>query len=205
MNTMKKKKQYSILALLVISSGVCLSSNTFATPAQKLTRSIHYIGETYGGGKVFYIYDGGRHGLIAAAADQIDSTGIEWYNGIDRFTGTTGDGVGAGAMNTAMIISTQIGDNQAGNFAAKVCADYSVTAADGVTYGDWYLPSKKELDLLYQQKNVLGGFSIAFYWSSTELDIDLSGAWVSNFYDGTQGVTLKSNGPNIRVRCSRAF
>jgi hypothetical protein len=34
----------------------------------------HYIGESYGGGIVFYVYDGGQHGLIAATDDQ--STGI---------------------------------------------------------------------------------------------------------------------------------
>ena len=34
----------------------------------------HYISESYGGGIVFYVYDNGQHGLIAATADQ--STGI---------------------------------------------------------------------------------------------------------------------------------
>ncbi len=40
------------------------------------------------------------------------STGIQWYNGTNRITSTTGDGLNAGAMNTAMIIATQIADNQ---------------------------------------------------------------------------------------------
>ena len=48
-------------------------------------------------------------------------------------------------------------DNQNGNFAAKVCADYSI-AAGGVTYGDLYLPSKYELNLLFLQHSVVGGF-----------------------------------------------
>jgi hypothetical protein len=37
------------------------------------------IGENYGGGIVFYVYDGGQHGLIAAPEDQ--STGIRCYGG----------------------------------------------------------------------------------------------------------------------------
>ena len=35
----------------------------------------HYIGESYGGGIVFYVYDNGQHGLIVATADQ--SSGIQ--------------------------------------------------------------------------------------------------------------------------------
>ncbi|MFH1050451.1 MAG: hypothetical protein V1779_05910 [bacterium] len=85
----------------------------------------HYIGESYGGGIVFWVDSSGQHGLIATTADQ--STGIQWYNGTYRYTGSLGDGLNAGAMNTAMIVATQISDNQTGNFAAKVCADYSVT------------------------------------------------------------------------------
>ena len=30
----------------------------------------HTIGDSYGGGIVFYVYDGGQHGLIAATTDQ---------------------------------------------------------------------------------------------------------------------------------------
>ena len=61
-------------------------------------------------------------------------------------------------MNTSIIVATQIGDNQTESFAAKTCADYTVI--DGaVTYGDWYLPSIYELNLLYLQKDVIGGLS----------------------------------------------
>ena len=38
----------------------------------------HYVGEVYGGGIVFYVYDNGQHGLIAADSD----AGFpQWYNG----------------------------------------------------------------------------------------------------------------------------
>jgi len=158
----------------------------------------HYIGENYGGGIVFYVYDSGQHGLIAATSDQ--STGIQWYNGTYRSTGTTGDGLNAGAMNTAMIVATQMADNQSGNFAAKVCADYSVTMG-GITYGDWYLPSKYELNLLYQQKVVVGGFASYYYWSSSEYDANL--AWFQGFSNGNQNVYGKDS--TFDVRAVRAF
>ena len=161
--------------------------------------TVHFIGESYGGGIVFYVYDNGQHGLIAATADQ--STGIQWYNGIVRYTGTTGDGLNAGAMNTALIVATQLADNQTGNFAAKVCADYSVTVG-GTTYGDWYLPSKHELNLLYLQKTVVGGFNnMGFYWSSSEFASLF--AWYQDFYDGYQGYNIKDY--TFYVRAVRAF
>ena len=102
-------------------------------------------------------------------------------------------------MNTALIVATQISDNQTGDFAAKVCADYSVT--DGVTYGDWYLPSKYELNLLYLQKTAVGGFAGAYYWSSTEASNYY--AWLQDFDYGGQGSGDK--GSAGYVRAIRAF
>ncbi len=157
------------------------------------------IGDSYQGGKIFWLDASGQHGLIAATVDQ--STGIQWYNGTHRFTGTTGDGLYAGVMNTAMIIATQMADNQLGNFAAKVCADYSVVDA-GVTYGDWYLPSKYELNLLYLQKTAVGGFTINYYWSSTENEQD--DARRQKFSNGAQSSGSKT-GNSSYVRAVRAF
>jgi len=42
---------------------------------------------------VFYVYDNGQHGLIAATADQ--STGIRWFGGSNTNTRARADGVGA--------------------------------------------------------------------------------------------------------------
>ena len=159
----------------------------------------HYVGESYGGGIVFWVDAAGQHGLIAATADH-NSTGVQWHNGIERFTGTYGDGLYAGAMNTAMIIATQMADNFDIDFAAKVCANFSNTVG-GVTYGDWYLPSKYELNLLYLQKAAVGGFASAYYWSSTEYFNDQ--AWGQFFDDGHQNEYSKNN--NYRVRAIRDF
>jgi len=192
MTTHKNTKQHTTIAtLLLFSIGLLFSCNTFAWT--------HKIGDKYGGGIVFYVYDGGLHGLIAALADQ--SSAIQWYNGIFKVTGANGDGVGAGAMNTAMIVAAQIDDTPGGNFAAKLCADYSVKGADGVTYGDWYLPSKAELNLLYRQKDIVGGFANDAYWSSTEGDSYY--AWNQNFNFSYQNDTIKYF--TLPVRAVRAF
>jgi hypothetical protein len=156
--------------------------------------TVHFIGERYGGGIVFYVVDNGQHGLIAATVDQ--STGIQWQNGLPKYTGATGDGLGAGAMNTALIIASQMPDNPTGNFAAKVCADYTVIVG-GVTYGHWYLPSNYELHLLFLQKAVVGGFTNNFYWSSTEVDNNY--ARFTAFYLGSQGIDGKNDFSNVRA------
>jgi hypothetical protein len=57
------------------------------------------------------------------------------------------------------------------------------------------------LELLYKQKNVVGGFAKFFYWSSSELGI--YGAWGRSFRGGLQLYFTKGNG--LRVRAVRAF
>ena len=154
----------------------------------------HQIGESYGGGIVFYVYDNGQHGLVTAAVDQ--STAIQWFNGIYKNTGARDDGFGTGAINTAIIVAAQIPDNNAGSFAAKVCMNYSFTSGT-VQYNDWYLPSKYELNLLYLQKDTLGGFNGNYYWSSTENDAN--SAWYQDFVSGVQLATFKNNVSNVRA------
>lgn len=186
----------SIAAATPIAAGSMSASDK--TKLDGIATTTHTIGESYQGGIIFWLDATGQHGLIAATTDQ--STGIQWYNGTFRYTGTTGDGLYAGAMNTAMIVATQMADNQTGNFAAKVCADYSVTVG-GVTYGDWYLPSIYELNLLLLQKAVVGGFANANYWGSTEFN-NLY-AFGLHFNNGFQFAYDKSS-PH-RVRAVRAF
>lgn len=149
------------------------------------------IGDHYGGGIVFWVDASGQHGLIAATEDQ--SKGIQWHN--DRITGATEDGIGAGKENTSLIML-----KGAGNFAAKVCDDLEIIA-DSRYYNDWYLPSKYELNLLYLQKEVVGGFSSYYYWSSTEYGSD--SACLQNFDNGHQHNDFKRH--TLRVRAVRAF
>ena len=159
--------------------------------------TVHFIGESYGGGIVFYVYDNGQHGLIAATADQ--STGIRWYGGTSTNTRARADGVGAGLKNTAIIIANQ-GPVDGNAFAATVCNEYSVTIA-GVTYGDWYLPSKHELNLLFINRVAVGGFSSGAYWSSSENANN--SAWNQDFFNGYQSFFNKSY--TYYVRAVRAF
>ena len=178
----------------LVSANTDVAANTL-----KVGVTTHAIGDTYGGGIVFFVYDGGQHGLIAATTDQ--SASIRWYGGTYTNTRARADGIGAGLKNTAIIIANQ-GPVDGNAFAATVCNEYSVTVG-GVTYGDWYLPSKHELNLLYLQKvaGTVDGFSNNYYWSSTEADINY--AWFQHFGNGPQDAIIKNF--TFNVRAVRAF
>jgi len=170
----------------------------------------HTIGESYGGGIVFYVYDNGQHGLIAARSNQ--SSGIRWYGGSYTNTRARANGVGAGLKNTAIIIANQ-GAVDGNAFAATVCNEYTVTETTGgitTTYGDWYLPSTYELGLMYTNIGKgasspnynIGVFADNFYWSSTEFS--KSDATAKHFLTGgeTNGGKEYSG---CYVRAIRAF
>ncbi len=187
-----------VLTGYVSEAGTVSDTDNILQAIQKLNGNNppHAIGEIYGGGIVFYVYDNGRHGLIAASTDQ--STGIRWYAGTYTNTLAFADGVGAGKANTVNIIANQAYGDGA-KYAARICNEYSV-AVGGVTYGDWYLPSKFELNLLYLQKSVVGLLS-QYYWSSTE-NVD-NYAWTQNFDDGNQYSAFLYN--TYYVRAVRSF
>lgn len=165
------------------------------------------VGDFAQGGVVFWVDETGQHGLVAAKENQNDGNRIKWYNENSIATEAHSEGIYAGEMNTMLIIANQ--GSPSDEYAAGVCANYAVTE-NGVTYSDWYLPSKEELDLMYQNKAVINSVSESnggsdfvdwLYWSSTE-DDDFF-VWIQNFNDGTQEIDEK--GYTVRVRAVRAF
>ena len=102
-----------------------------------------------------------------------------------------GTAVGTGKQNTSDIVAA-LG---LGAYAAKICDDLTVSNG-GVTYTDWFLPSKDELDLMYDnlQSFAVGGFAYAYYWSSSESDS--YNAWNHGF--GTGGLQYYYNKGNYR-------
>ena len=65
----------------------------------------------------------------------------------------------------------------------------------------WRLPTKDELNILYENKDKIGGFAYYGYWSSTE--DDNYNAWFQSFYDGYQDNSNKYL--TSYVRAVRAF
>jgi hypothetical protein len=176
-----------------------IATTAFVTSALTASVPAHYIGESYGGGTVFYVYDNGQHGLIAAPVMQNAGNPIRWYAGTYTYTMAKADGVGAGKTNTVIIIANQ-GNGDGATYAARICSEYSVTVG-GVTYGDWYLPSLFELHLLYLAQSVIGQFLSGDMLSSTEGDNNY--IWCVDGGDGTEA-EFNKNYPE-KVRAIRAF
>ncbi len=166
----------------------------------------HYIGESYGGGVVFWVDHTGEHGLIVSMVDM--STGHSWSNITNLSVGTTNDW--DGANNTTAII----GQSGHTNSAAKLCDDYTNADYGTGTYSDWYLPSIAELNHVWnnfydvQKALTIDGsssttpISRSTYWSSSELNNLLA-----YFFDFFRGYTDASAGKITThyVRAVRAF
>ena len=153
-----------------------------------LQNSSFYIGESYGGGIIFYIDGTGLHGLISATSDQ----GHVSWGCQGTLIGGTGTAIGTGQANTTAIVNgcTTVG------IAAQIC---DALVLNG--YSDWFLPSKDELNQMYIQRNVIGGFTNQIYWSSSEYDA--TRAWGQFFTIGNQVTDLKDD--LSYVRAVRAF
>jgi TPR repeat protein len=65
------------------------------------------------------------------------------------------------------------------------------------SYSMWRLPTKDELNMLYQQKDIVGGFTNDVYWSSTEGGSDV--AWSQLFLNGSCNIGEKSFTKHVRA------
>lgn len=170
----------------------------------------YQVGDFAQGGVVFWVDETGQHGLVCAKEDQDGGSGIRWYAGTYGVTRATGDGPYSGELNTALIISSQVAIGDDGSdYAAQICNDLKITEG-GKVYGDWYLPSKGELNTMYVNKDIIDAtatanegdsFDSAYYWSSSEGNN--SSAWGQNFGNGYQLYSNKLG--TYYVRAVRAF
>ena len=130
-----------------------------------VSQAQHTIGESYGGGTVFYVDSTGLHGLIAETQDQ-----------------------GKGSWDKA----------------SELIRDISNHSETGKAFTDWRLPDMDELNELFNNRAVIGGFEKDMYWSSSIKETGMNRYWGQRFVVGGQ----KGYGPKIaraRVRAIRSF
>jgi hypothetical protein len=169
------------------TAGQLLSINATGTAAWTTPVSsgnTHTIGESYGGGIVFYVWDGGAHGLIGANTELNYGQAMSWGGGSGAYVGTTSfNGVLGGKLNTQRILNVipnpTYGNGDPGTgvrSAAFWAATYlnPAVVVSGVTivpqYADWYLPNAYELTLFAAQSVYFPNCNFATHnhWSSSE-------------------------------------
>ncbi|MDR0830228.1 MAG: InlB B-repeat-containing protein [Prevotellaceae bacterium] len=164
------------------------------------------------GGKVFYVKSGATYPAwkyleAAPAESKID----EWAKGYfdDNgdpddadltatwyiVEGAKGTAIGTGQANTAAIVATVLplpaaADTEKWDFpVANYCVSYS-----GGGKADWFLPSKDELNALYQSKVYPASAGIKWYWTSSQHDDPNrnDNVWGQDFGTNEQGLQSES-------------
>lgn len=164
--------------------------------AKELAGAYYIGGKGPGGGIIFYESEAG---FSVQEADGTTTTchylevsptelgSVTWcwcrHDGYYRYycSVQTLEGVGDGKLNSQKIVDKHK-NVTAQECAAKLCLEYST----GTTkVGEWYLPSKIELDLIY--KNLVRTRIInsdSWHWSSSQCND--GNAWNQRFSDGDQ-------------------
>lgn len=136
---------------------------------------------------IVYAGVSGGNRIYTMRADQGTAT---WNNGTANFTITGATSTSDGLANANTISS--LSDASAPYQAAVLCRAMG---------SKWYLPSKDELDLLHQNRNI-GDLNSSFdmsgswYWSSSEVGIN--DAWIHRFSGDNQAGTNKNTTHTIR-------
>ncbi len=167
-----------------------------------MSKQTFEVGDEYGGGIVFYVDETGMHGLIAAFSDINNEEPVSWkitHNEEELAIAAYESGIGLGMNNTQRIIANQAPlDDGSGIYAAKLCREYQ-----GGGYDDWYLPSAMELEALFANKEIVGGFVPEEYLSSTGNENEYWTCVTVHFDTGQVDLALTSD--MQRVRAIRAF
>ena len=160
------------------------SGNLTFTPASIGPTGCSSVGDVCADGSIF----AGDTNLYVTDVNQ--STSIGWSTVNQTNSGAQSDT--NGAANQAWIAANRTLSQYP---AFELCENL-----DRHGYTDWYLPARNELhDVLYPNRNAIGGFTTGDYWSSTESEDDR--ARVVDFNDGDDLTGNKGN--NKDVRCVR--
>ena len=170
---------------------------SFEKSKKEIDSDMLKIGAQYAGGIVIYLNASGKHGLVCADVDfnqaiygfvdrredifdlfEDEEKSFNKREEEQRLKEIKGDGIadGSGMANTKKMLDVGGWFVKKGFFgieskipaptAARVCLESNYNG-----YNDWYLPTLKELQLIFLEKELIGNLKEEFgefYWSSTE-------------------------------------
>ena len=248
-NTVAGATAYTITAINVTGT----AAQTFTLTVTAIVYAVGNLGPA--GGRIIYVSsDGfscgptrGGDGIPTATCKYLEAAPSGWFSGVAgaldprrpwaqsapinyqmATVGATPRNIGYGLSNTLRIINQ--GNNNPDTSAAQLANSYTVTV-DGVTYNDWALPSRDELNQMcrWQRGNTVSndrcaggilnsgtgasGFpstadGVVTYWSSTEATTFVGGAVGQDFGSNDVGIDnnrWKSENDQGIVRPVRAF
>lgn len=110
----------------------------------------YYLGQSTGGGIVFWASSDGNKALVAATSDINPAVGLRWWpqGGPYIAVGATNNDLGGGDVNTNTIANHP---QCLPDAAARRCYDLVQSG-----FSDWYLGNKAEVEQLYLQRNLPG-------------------------------------------------
>jgi hypothetical protein len=162
--------------LIFLFSAVLISCSEDQTPETNHPP----IGTAMEGGVLAYVFTaadagyiaGEVHGIIVASEDL--ATDPQWgCRGAE--VGGTSRTIGSGRANTASVAAfhdnlpayytnpRQCHNANDGTVAAKLAEDAEING-----FSDWFIPTRDEALVLFENRELLGGFSSDDYWSSCE-------------------------------------
>ena len=214
--TSSKKNWKIILVLLMVLNFIGIITILSITIGDAF--KIYQIGDTGpGGGIVFYHSPSGFNVIQADGSSKrchylevspTDLGNISWCAQQSLWRDCcdiqTGEGLGYGKINTLRIINGKHngGDLTVENCAALACHKYRTESTKD---GEWFLPSRDELNLLYKNlgERVMKSNTTGDSWYLSSSQSNNYDVWVQFFSDGYQTFDFKS-GVSF-VRAVRAF
>ena len=182
----------SITKGLLIPRMIKTQRDEISSPATGLM--IYQIDVTVG----FYYYNGSSWAEVAATS--------KTYSGNTFYAELGGYVIEVNSDGTHGLVVAMEDQGTSNWYGANdLLSNPSNHDADGAKFKDWRLPTKRELNLMYDVYSDQNepNLNTTSYWSSTEYDY--SDAWIHYFYDGGQYNFAKTRTFNFYVRAVRAF